>query len=256
MKLLFKTLFFTLTFFISILLVSWFLRTSIVSGYLSKVLNLPVSIESLDISLNQITIQDLHIKNPKNSKLESAFTAQKIQLNVPLFNFFDSHVVISQVNIQSPFIGIEMYNASGSDNNWSQIIEQLNQPSSENSNETTKNNKTFTIEQLTISDLHIQAYNKALNGKLLEPAPIKLIELRNLGKDNPQALKKLFSIIAFSLLKEITLKNHLEGILKDIQGPVKESLNLILSPLKDNETLNLPDPIKNAKSLLNNTLKK
>lgn len=105
-----------------LLFVAWGNKTWIADRYLSRTLGVPVSIQTLDVSKDHVSIVKLHVGNPKLSKTKTAFQSDEIAIDSTWQEFRGDPLTINGITDQNIFLGLEYYNASGSENTWAVIM--------------------------------------------------------------------------------------------------------------------------------------
>jgi hypothetical protein len=172
-------------------------RATILAQRLETTLGVPVSIAGIDVSRSQLVIRDLAIENFAASRLDKALTVDAITVDFTLRDLFSSPTTVNSIVIQDPMIAVEMYNPSGSKNNWQRILQNVGGSSNgEGAHQ-------YLIGALSMKNLRVRAYNPALGDKIIEPAPIPSFEARNISPDNPIDLRALIALIAQAILREI-----------------------------------------------------
>ncbi len=130
-------------------IILWTNRENIVAHYISKSLNnTPVSIKKIKYKNQIFMIRDLFIGNPRGSKTKTAFSSKTIDIDASYKALRAKNMVIESIELSDIFIGIEMYNESGSQNNWSKILKK--DPSKKDTE-----GRHYLIKKLTLRNLTI-----------------------------------------------------------------------------------------------------
>lgn len=199
----------------------------ILEEHLSEALGVPVTIERLHIGWNHIKLSDCRISNPEAGHIDYAFIAPEIRIDLNFLSLFTHEIEVSNIFFKNPTIGIELYNLSGTDNNWNRLIGHI--PHQE---EKTANEKTIYIEHLLIEPLNIQLYNKPTSNKPVFLDPIPKIDLHNIGSRNDALpLNDALNIIAQAIITAVSNKVGLTNLLYGVFQFPGNSVEKILSPV-------------------------
>jgi len=199
---------------------------SLLSQYLSSAMGVPVTVDSVEISWNRFAINGLNIHNSQGSVLESAFNAPHILFDIDFMTLWKDKIHATMIHFESPTIGIELYNLTGSDNNWARIINHI--PKDQHSH----SDKKLYIDTLLITPLHIALYNKAMGGTTTMLNPISKIELHNIG-DSESALSydDALNIIAQAIIRAVIKQTGLNTLLQGVLQLPNGVLDNVLEPL-------------------------
>ena len=188
-----------------------------INSYLSKTLNTQVTIENVSVGFESIEVIGLKISNPKNSSLKNAFSADSIEVDFNFSSLFKDTIIIDKITLDNAKIGIDFYNATGSDNNWRTILKNLpkTKPSTNPIDaDKNKQEKQFIINKLLLLDTQVEAQHK-LFGPYSVLIPLKEeIVFNNLTSQKAVDLKEALTLLFGSLLE---LVKQLKGF-KDIIG--------------------------------------
>lgn len=231
-KFLFKMLFYALVLIILVGGALWLSKEMLASRYLTKTFGAPSSVEKIVISANEIVVKGLQIQNPKGSTLDKALHIENIQIAVRVADLFKKQTSIQEIRVADPYIGIEMYDPAGRDNNWSRMLKHMQPETSETPK---KGSKQVNIDYVLITNVEIEAVNPIRN-QTIRPDPIAKIELRNVSSDDPRAFNHVMSVIIRAILKEVRKTGGLQNILEDVTKPPTKLLEKILSPFSDNNS--------------------
>ena len=197
----------------------WVQRAPLVSWGMTRVLGVPVSIGSIDVSANSVAIRNLDIHNPAGTKIKSAFKAEKIEVRAkPTTLLFGDVVKIEAITLNNAFLGVVLYNLTGSDNNWGRIMKNV---STEGAKEKEKKKdakeaKGLVVKLVGLYDINVQAYSRPLRRDVANPQ-ISKIEIKNIGSEkDPASVAELFDAIARELLGRISGEGGLQNLMQDV----------------------------------------
>ena len=100
----------------------WITRVPTLERFLSQKLNAKVNVDDVEFGLNQIIIKGLRIKSPSPATLFYAFEGETITIELNFLQLCKNTVGIKQITLQDLTINIELYNLTGSDNNWARLL--------------------------------------------------------------------------------------------------------------------------------------
>jgi|GEM_PF-1146615 len=211
----------------------WDRRVRYISNFLSNIMPTKTIIKDLRISGNQFIIKGLHIANPEGSKLDTAFASEVIRITTEPRNLLSKDLVIDEIAIDDPLVGIEFYSADGSQNNWSLILNKLNLAASKQNT----SHRTYLIKKLIMTKVKLHVVNSALNTEPFDPEPLPKIEFHNIGSDKPLTLQLIVATIFRAMLQETAKRESLKAILKGVKPlPVKIEIEKIPSQLEEKKT--------------------
>ena len=99
----------------------WLIKAPILSMFLTQKLRVPIFIEWASIYPNSMEMRGFKIKNPEHFKMPDAFTVQETTVDYQWREAFGNPLVFDQLALDDVFVGVEFVNASGSENNWTEI---------------------------------------------------------------------------------------------------------------------------------------
>ncbi|MBJ7449069.1 MAG: hypothetical protein JHC93_01765 [Parachlamydiales bacterium] len=190
---------------------------SYLSEYLTETMQVPVHVGDIKISFTRVSVIDLTIENPPNSAIKYAFQAPRIDIDYVFSSAFKEIRRVREIYLDNPTVGIEIYNLTGSDNNWARIITNMNNNPAPQSISPKGKPHSVEIETLLVEPLHITYYNKSSGGSPTSLTPIDKIELHNIGTANhsisySQALNAIAQTIIMEIIKQRGLMNLLQGV--------------------------------------------
>jgi len=176
------------------------------SRYLTEMLGTLTVVHGLAANTHSISLKGLEVSNPVGSKVAHAFKANAIILDAPFSTYLHKTIHLNELKIDSPTLGIELYNSSGSSNNWSHLLKSLPLSSG--------GERHFIIDRLVITNIQFDALKA--NGKRISIPTIPYLEFRNLGSDHPLTTSELSRIIFQSLLSIVAKEAALSKILNNV----------------------------------------
>lgn len=202
--------------------VVWNYRVTATSYILSTVLNNPVTIGDVDISLSfsRINGKNVGIVNPPRSRevIEHAIKTRVFELQTSFFNWFKKTLVIERVYLDRVNFFVDMYNVLGTKNNVKTIIGNIHARVEERHPYGKKHKQPVIIHTILLQDILFSYRNPFLTTGIVELAPLNQIELSNLGTGHPVSTAQIVSIITTTLLKHFAdlsgFKNLVENLPK------------------------------------------
>ena len=116
-----------------------------------------------------------------------------------LFGIAQKGIVISEIAIKDPAVTVEMFNLSGSENNWSMIVEKI--PQRKKTAE--EGGRTFAIGTILIKNVKLDAKNHALSEKIIHLRPITKIEITRKPNQAPLTPEEIFFNVFMALMEKI-----------------------------------------------------
>jgi len=215
-KWLFRIFFFIIFLAVSSALIVYVNRVKFLTAALSQAMNVTVEIEAIDIAKNGAVIRGLKMKNPPGCTLQHALTVHRIdilldwmKLMQALVSFKKSKIVIDSITADSLLMGIELFTTTGSVSNWSRIVEAVSQPSD------TPSSIEVMIKKLVMTNIKLEVKYHNFVRATLNPAPIKRIELKNIGGEENVGMKQLFLIISKVLLNQAASTLNLKMLIPE-----------------------------------------
>jgi hypothetical protein len=189
----------------------WIARVPIIERFLSDHINAQVTIEKVQLGLQTLTLEGLRIANPTKS-LSYALQCEAITVEMNPLHLFKQTMQIDRIEIRNLIIGIELYNISGTDNNWSRFLSIM--PSD--------GNRKIFVKKLAVSNTRFEAIRS--NGKPLSIPTLPSFELENLGENGSITPSQLGCILFRLILQKVSVQGLLQNI-PDIPKHILEGLN-------------------------------
>lgn len=189
----------------------WGAKTSVVAHFLSRQLNVPVTIHQLDMSSRRASIDRLWLGNPPGSRTSTSFSSQTMTIDSTLDQILGNPLIIDEIDIADIFVGIEFYDASGTDNNWSRIldVEHIKKK---------KDSKDYLIRRLILTNLTVQV-TKA-DGSVKRYPTIPRMEFHNISSETGFPISEIEKAIFDLVMKDLFRKLQLDELLRTID-PLK-----------------------------------
>ena len=209
-----KIFIFFISFIVILLVIAtfcWFNLPSIVSHYLSKDFGIPISIENIKISSDELNIDNFRMSNLPPAKTPTALSSKTIKINATWKELRSEKLTIDKISINDINIGVELFNKSGDKNNWATIITP--QEKKEIKKEDDKK-KGYLIRTLRLNNISV-ILTKA-NGKVKRFPPIKYLEFHNISDETGFPIEQIEQAILQTIMKSIFQQYGLESLLKTI----------------------------------------
>jgi|GEM_PF-4484560 len=219
-----KILLIILVSFLVILGFVWISKGSLLARYLSRELGTPVSIKSLSYSPEKVSIVGLNVYNPKGSRTQNALQIDLTRIYCPIGELFRKTTNINQIIMENINLGVELYNTSGTDNNWARILY--------NNEKRQVHQEDFFIKSLVLKDLSVTLTRSNGNTRTFGPISIELqnISSKTAGKDIETAI---MNQIIFEIMKQFNLPELIKQV--DPSGVIEKVLPSInINPINGN----------------------
>jgi hypothetical protein len=215
-KLIFMTFVLVLVLLIGGTGVAYMYRTQLLSSILSKTLEVPSSIQEINFSSSGATIKELHIQNPKGCTLKDALLVKTIDIKLAwkdaiktTLGFGSKKIIIRSIAIDSPQMAVEIFNLTGSDTNWSRILNTGTTSSEPSSID-------LQIDTLLLTNIQLQAKYHILGKADFNPAPVAKIEIHNIGSDSDVTTKQLIFIVFKVLMSQAASQLNLKTLVPEM----------------------------------------
>ena len=223
-------------------------RAEFASIILTKTLKTSVRVDEICLSKRGIQVVNFRISNPEGCMLKKAFSTDRISVMLAwrellkvITGIGASHIELSEIAIHRPYIGLELFNDSGSDNNWKRLFDTL-PPST-----VTASSRRFSVEKLIITKIRVQMLRRTASLTTINPPVIARLDITKLGENSPLTAEELLHSTFMLLLDEVASDLKLGAIMQGIKR----------LPLDITKTT-LQAPVEVSKSILNaiDTLRK
>lgn len=201
------------------------------ASYLSGKLGVHVSIMGIKMRPSSTKIYRFKIGNPPGSKTSNAFTVKTIELNYVIQRLFGEPSVIDQLKMNDIFIGVELYNPLGTDNNWTRITANLAKDQDE------KEGHEVLIKKLILENIDIEIKGLGIKGVLglNQKKHIDHLEFSNISSKKGFPTKELIRAIFGQTGLQEYIKNLLnpKSYIKDVFSPFSQGQSGELKDLKE-----------------------
>ncbi len=174
---------------------------------LTKDFGVPVTIENITYSKNNLDIKNFDVSNPKGSQTKTALIAKNINISASLEEIKGDVLTVNSITLDNLMIGIEFYNSDGSKNNWATI---MGMPPAKQKGKKRK----YLIKTLTLNNIGVTLTKK--DGTKQTFPTIKKIEFHNISDETGFPIDEIEKAIAHAILKSIFQQFNLENLLKTI----------------------------------------
>ena len=189
-----------------LLLFVFFYRAKVISFLLKRDFKIPVSIQKIERKNNKLVATKVQIENLKKKNSPGAFYSAEASLVTTLKNLFGNTLTIDSLHFKDVDIYIEYYNKSGSENNWSDIINV--------ETGTSKKQRPYLIKTLIFENLYVTVYSN--DGSAKKYPIIQKLVIDNVTSESgfpvDQIEKAIFNAVLKSIFKQLNLENLLRTI--------------------------------------------
>jgi hypothetical protein len=177
----------------------WGKKGNMLASMLSRKFGTEVTVGDLSLSSSKITIQNLHIYNPRLSKTATAFLCHNIDINIHLSTILKKEMYIDAITLSDINIGVETYNDNN--NNWTMIL---------NHDKGVKK-KSYFIKTLELNNIKVSLMRA--NGEMTTFPPIDHLVFHNIkGLPIEQIEQAIMRAIINEVFKQLKLTDILESI--------------------------------------------
>lgn len=183
--------------------VAWENKARLAAHYISSHLRVPVSIQTLDVTKNQIDIANLRIGTPPRSRTSTSFSAETIDIDTNVRRILKDPLIIDRIDIANIFIGLEYY--ENGQTNWDYMLN----PASEKPKK--KKDKEYLIKTLVLENLTVEVTQP--NGQRKRYPTIARMEFHNISNETgfpiEEIEKAIFNLVIQDLMKKFNLLKQL-----------------------------------------------
>lgn len=200
----------------------WHYRVAATSYLLSSLLNNPVTIGDVDVSLSlsRINGKNVGIVNPPKSRdtFEHAIKTKIFEFRTPFLNWFKKTFVIEEVYLDQVDFFVDMYNVIGTKNNIKTIIGNIHARAEARHPEGKAHKRPVVLNTIILQNIRFFYRNPVLTPGITELPIQNQIVLTNLGTGHSVSAAQIASIITSTLLRRFAtlggFKNMLENLPK------------------------------------------
>jgi hypothetical protein len=202
----------------------WTQRVSLLERYFTDQLNQEVSIEAVSIGRDSLDIKHWKMKSKTETNIPYILSIRNLKINMSPVAFFKNPVCIRSITIQDPTLVVELYNLSGSENNWTSLLKITPSPSE---------NRQVHIDELSIFNLQFEIYK--MNGRKIAVPAISSLQFENLGEKNSLAFEDIEKIVCEAMLLPLTKQPNLRNLLDGVPDFSKKELHCTASKISLNK---------------------
>jgi hypothetical protein len=197
----------------------WLIKAPIVSSYLSKSLGMKVSVGSVSIKPTETKMANFKIDNPWRYRSSTAFKADSIHTFYQWNQLRGDPKIIDRIEIDQIYLGIEFFNRTGTQTNWSDLLANIPQRRSDE--------KEVIINQLILTNMTVEITGMGLWANK-ETRTIDRMEFSNVSSKNGFPTKELIN----NIFGNAGLFQYIKNIIPDGPGGIIKKL----MPFGQNET--------------------
>lgn len=188
--------------------IGWIAKAELAAHFISNHLRVPVSIQTLDLTQNQIDISSLWVGTPSRSKTSTSFSAETIEVDTELKQILDNPLIIDRIDIANIFVGLEYYENGST--NWTYMLGDTS------SNADKKKGRDYLIRTLILENLTVEVTQA--NGQKKRYPTIDRMEFHNISSDTGFPIKEIEKAIFNLMMKDIMDKFNLFKPLNNLPG--------------------------------------
>jgi len=195
------------------LIIVFMAAPKIISHRLSNKLNVPVSIGSIFLSPHQLSINKLFIGNPSKAKSKTALKTKKIKVESSYSKITGKKLIIDEIELDDIEVGIELFNRTGDQNNWSSIMKTNDDTSKEKPTKKTSQKK-YLIKKLSLNNILVTLVRE--NGKKSTFPPIKNLTFTNISSETGFPLDEIEKAIIQVFMRSVFIEVGLPKLIKTL----------------------------------------
>lgn len=192
----------------------------IVAYIVSKKTKTHVHVGHLSFGLDSISIHNLLIASPDESKIKNALKVDQITITTPFFRYALRPLLLSRVYLENIYMGIDFYDKDRTKGNWVTIMDNMSGEDVKDKSE----NEYGVIGQLDMENLSVDL--KLKGDSPIKLSPIPRIQYKNVRTDNGQISEELAELI----IKRVMYTAIFSKGIKTIISVPKDIVNTIIFP--------------------------
>lgn len=218
-----------LTLILAAIIFIWFIQPSFVSSYLTRKMNVPVSLSSIAIRPTKTSIWNFQIDNPSGFGGGAAFKAKQTRIGYSYKKLFENPVEIDEIVLDDVYLNIVLPSSSVSNNNWSALGAQMPER---------KGDTAVLIHKLIINRLTVETDGKGARGlKIAGVRHFDRMEFDEINSANGFPTKEL----ARRIFQDAGILNYLQQFLNP--QTIQKTINIIKT-FTQKETPELPQGLE------------
>lgn len=187
--------------------VTWFNIPNILAHILSREFSVSTTVGNVNISKNNLKINDINIGTPKGSKTSSSFFSKELHVKSTIAALRNERLTIDSFTLNNIIIGIEFYNESGTDNNWVRILKIPTRPEK-------LSNRKYLIKKMTLNNISLVLTKS--NGQKQTFPTIDKLEFFNISDETGFPIEEIEKAISEAILKSVFEKFNLLYLIRDL----------------------------------------
>ena len=208
----------------------WARLPDMLSNVLSKKMQLPVSVQSLNARWDHIGIQDIQVNNPPKSILAHALKCKQVSVDAPLSRYFHDALVIDEIHLNDIYLGLEFNSATTTNGNWAVIMERIQAQEKRSSSSTTRT-RSLLIKKLILTNIDVDVVYRKEGGKIQRLPRVPYMEITNISSEGGFPMDQIMNSVLGEMLKEVFIKQNLKNMFKTLIEQ-NDTLNQFLSPFQ------------------------
>lgn len=185
----------------------WGGRAIVAEGFLSTQLKVPVTIHSIEIEKGVAVVSQLKIGNPLHSRTPTSFSADNMEIFATHQQLFGPRFTLDEIRINDIFIGIELYDADGKNNNWAHIA-------GKNQERPSKKGRGYLVKTLILNNVNIQLTRA--NGTVKKYPTIDQVVLNDISEESGFPLHEIEKAIFNQMMQDLFRKLNLDQLIDTI----------------------------------------
>lgn len=215
-------------------IIGWFNLPSILSSKLTNRFKVQVNVGNLMLNWNKFGLEDFSISNPKGSIISTALKVGSAAAYAPLTRYLSSDIVVDEILIKDVYIGLEFNSATGSDGNWTVLINNLlnarKTTSEGNKREATRN---ILIKRVVIENINTDVVFKgSKNPSVNHLKTIDKLEFKNISSSGGFPIDQIMNSVLGQMLESIFLKENLKNMLDSVWKNPSKAIDDLINPFK------------------------
>jgi hypothetical protein len=207
----------------------WSRIPDLIATELSKKMKVAVSIDSIDLSWNEIDVKKVKIGNLPNSILAKAFSCNVIEVHTPVPNYLKPNIIIDEIDLKDVYLGLEFDSPSGTKGNWTRIMSTITASMNESSKSAkaapTGSTRSVLIHRLVLTNIDVDVVYKKDGAKIKRLPRIERMVLNEISSEGGLPMDQILNSVLGEMLKQVFLKENLKNMMQefmDVPSPIQQ----------------------------------
>lgn len=212
-------------------LIFWSRVPDMIANRLSDQMKVSVTIGSMGLGWNRVSVNKIEIGNPPKSILTKAFSCREIDVRAPFTHYLNKNIVLDEIDLQDVYLGLEFDSATSTNGNWTTIMGNMASSTPPQPKNGSGSDRSVLIHRLVLTNINVDVVYRKQGGKVQRLPTIPRMELTEISSQGGLPMDQIMHSVLGNMLKEVFIKENLKNMLQELMTPGSPA-NQLLNPLK------------------------